>query len=79
MFLVDDEPVSDPDEFAKRMRFEVIPLLQGSCYEDYGVLAEFLGTDLVDVEAQALKVEALQQPDALVAALARVVGGGVKR
>jgi 5-methylcytosine-specific restriction protein B len=73
VFLVDEEPVSDLGEFAKRMRFEVIPLLQEYCYEDYGTLAEFLGTELVDVEAQALKTEVLTQPDALAAALARAI------
>ena len=42
-FLVDDEPVSDVDEFAKRFRYEVIPLLQEYCYEDYRALADYLG------------------------------------
>ena len=36
-FLVDDEPVTDVEEFAKRFRYEVIPLLQEYCYEDYSL------------------------------------------
>jgi 5-methylcytosine-specific restriction enzyme B len=78
VFLVDEEPVAELGEFAKRMRFEVIPLLQEYCYEDYGMLAELLGGDLVDVEAQALITEVLLEPDALAAALARVVASAGK-
>ena len=74
-FLVDDEPVTDVEEFAKRFRYEVIPLLQEYCYEDYRSLAEFLGTEIVDLAAQTIRVEAVEQADALVAALARVVNG----
>ncbi len=40
VFLVDEEPVADVEEFAKRMRFEVIPLLQEYCYEDFRTLSE---------------------------------------
>jgi 5-methylcytosine-specific restriction protein B len=46
--LEDDEPIADVDEFAKRLRYEIIPLLQEYCYEDYGLLADFLGEQLVD-------------------------------
>lgn len=73
-FLVDEEPVAEIGEFAKRMRFEVIPLLQEYCYEDYGALEEFLGPELVDVDAQSLNVEILSQPEALVSALSKVIG-----
>jgi 5-methylcytosine-specific restriction protein B len=72
-FLVDDEPVSDIDEFAKRFRYEVIPLLQEYCYEDYRALADYLGTELVDRDAQEIRTEVLDRPDALAAALARFV------
>jgi 5-methylcytosine-specific restriction protein B len=73
-FLDDEEPVADVGEFAKRMRFEVIPLLQEYCYEDYRALAEFLGPDLVDADEQRLNTEVMSDPDALAAALAKVVG-----
>ncbi len=74
-FLTDGEPVSDVDEFAKRFRYEVIPLLQEYCYEDYRALADYLGPEIVDAEAQVIQVKVLEQPDALAAALSRVVNG----
>lgn len=72
-FLLDEEPVPDVEEFAKRFRYEIIPLLQEYCYEDYRTLADFLGSEIVDLEEQAISVETVEQPDALVAALARVL------
>lgn len=74
-FLVDDEPVSDVEEFAKRFRYEVIPLLQEYCYEDYRALADYLGPELVDGDAQEIRTEVLDQPEELAAALARFVNG----
>ena len=74
-FLVDDEPINDVDEFAKRFRYEVIPLLQEYCYEDYRALADYLGPELVDSDAQEIRKEVLEQPEALAAALARFVNG----
>lgn len=68
-FLDRDEPISDPDEFARRFRQEVLPLLQEYCYEDFGALAEILGDGLVDREAQTLNEERLDDPEALLAAL----------
>jgi 5-methylcytosine-specific restriction enzyme B len=69
-FLLDgDEPISDPDEFARRFRQEILPLLQEYCYDDYGALASYIGTKLVDKEAQMLDHEQLTNTDALLAAL----------
>lgn len=73
VFFVGDEPISEIEEFARRIRHEVIPLLQEYCYEDYGALADYLGPELVFEDSQRLNVEILQQPEALVAALARIV------
>jgi len=75
VFIDDEEPVEDVEEFAKRLRYEVIPLVQEYCYEDYRRLAEYLGNDLVDVEAQRLRAELLAQPEALAAALAKFING----
>ena len=69
-FLLDgDEAISDPDEFARRFRQEILPLLQEYCYEDYGALASYIGTKLVDKEAQTLVHEQLNDTDSLLAAL----------
>jgi 5-methylcytosine-specific restriction protein B len=80
-FLLDGyEPISDPDEFARRFRQEILPLLQEYCYDDYGALASYIGAKLVDKEAQTLDHERLADTDALLAALedefGRREGGG---
>src|SRR5262249_54751288 len=69
-FLLDgDEPIADPDEFARRFRQEILPLLQEYCYDDYGALATYIGSKLVDKDAQILDQERLGDADALLAAL----------
>ena len=69
-FLMDGSgPVSEPEEFARRFRQEILPLLQEYCYDDYRVLAEYIGEKLVDKEGQRLNEERLADPESLVAAL----------
>ena len=51
-------------------RLEMLPLLQEYCYEEYGLLESILGSELVDVDAQGFRDELLQDPQALVQALA---------
>jgi 5-methylcytosine-specific restriction protein B len=63
-------PISEPSDFARAFRLEILPLLQEYCYDEYGQLAEILGDRLVDAEAQALNDELLDDSDALVEALA---------
>ncbi len=69
-FLLEgDEPIADPDEFARRFRQEILPLLQEYCFDDYGALASYIGTKLVDKEAQTLNQDVMTDTDALLAAL----------
>ena len=69
-FLMEDgQPVSDADEFARRFRQEILPLLQEYCYDDYGSLAHFLGSQLVDQQAQVLREDKLADSDSLLAVL----------
>lgn len=69
-FLLDkEEPVSNPDEFARRFRQEILPLLQEYCYDDYGALSSYIGDKLVDKEGQNLDHERLTDTDALLTAL----------
>ncbi|HOK45112.1 MAG TPA: AAA family ATPase, partial [Bryobacteraceae bacterium] len=77
-FLLDgDGPVVDPGEFARRFRQEILPLLQEYCYDDYTVLAKYIGEKLVDKDAQMLNEEILAKPDRLIEALeAEFAGGG---
>lgn len=74
-FLLDEgEPVGDPDEFARRFRQEILPLLQEYCYDDYAALASYIGAKLVDKEAQTVDHERLADADALLAALEEEFG-----
>ena len=68
-FLHGDQPLTDPEEFARRFRQEVLPLLQEYCYENYALLAEYLGPKLVHRDAKRLDEELLADPERLVAAL----------
>src|ERR1700693_1638403 len=72
-FLQDGVPISDPEEFARGFRQELVPLLDEFCFEDYGKLERLIGGDLVDAEAQQLNADTLHDPDALLAALAKLV------
>ncbi len=69
-FLMDgDNPITEQEEFARRFRQEILPLLQEYCYEDYRVLADYIGEKLVKQDAQMLDEEVLNDDDSLVAAL----------
>lgn len=68
-------PVADAEEFARRFRQEILPLLQEYCYEDYGALAGYIGEKIVNREANALNFECLNDPEALIEALAEEFGG----
>lgn len=58
-YLMDDngKPVTDFAKFSRIIAEDIIPLLEEYCYEDYGVLAEILGRDLVDGERQRVRGE----------------------
>ncbi|MBN1887479.1 MAG: EVE domain-containing protein [Thermoflexales bacterium] len=73
-YLLDDgQPISEPSEFARRFRQEILPLLQEYCYDDYAALASYLGDTLVDSQAQTLNAEVLNDPDRLIEALTQMV------
>ncbi|MCB8924029.1 MAG: EVE domain-containing protein [Ardenticatenaceae bacterium] len=77
-FLDREQPVSTPEEFGRRFRQEILPLLQEYCYDDYTELAHYLGKQLVDVQAQSFNMEVLSDADRLIEALTAVVNGGVE-
>lgn len=69
-FLMDGGiPISDPEEFARCFRQDILPLLQEYCYEDYRLLAGYIGDKLVDKDAQMLDEECLTDPEELIQAL----------
>ena len=74
--LVDGQPVDEVEEFAARFREEILPLLQEYCYDDYAMLAKFIGSELVDADAGTLDAEKVDDAEQLVAALAREFGAG---
>jgi 5-methylcytosine-specific restriction protein B len=75
-FLDSGQPVTDPDQFAQRFQQEILPVLQEYCYDDYGTLAQYLGSKLVNAEEQRLNEDILNDPSGLIAALADLVAGG---
>lgn len=67
------QPVTEPAEFSRRFRQEILPLLQEYCYDDYASLAVFIGNRLVNEKSQSLDQEILADDDALIDALAEWV------
>ncbi|MFF8838938.1 AAA family ATPase [Streptomyces sp. NPDC015130] len=53
--LPEGAPVADPAEFAAVVRGEILPLLQEYAYDDYTLLAGFLGEELVDPVTHTLR------------------------
>jgi 5-methylcytosine-specific restriction enzyme B len=71
-FLMDDVgPITDSDEFARRFRQEILPLLKEYCYDDYRVLSNYIGEELVDASGQVLNDDCLRDTDQLISALER--------
>ena len=69
-FLMDrDGPISEQEEFARRFRQEILPLLQEYCYDDYAVLAYYIGKELVDQDGKMLNEERLADSDRLTESL----------
>ncbi len=76
-FLLDGElPLSEPAEFGRRFRQEILPLLQEYCYDDYAELAHYLGDRLVNGSEGTLNMEILADDDRLIEALTAVVNEG---
>ena len=63
-------PVTTAEEFAPRFIREVVPLLQEYAYDDFEIFTSILGEGLVDAERQRLKRDIIEDPQALVEALA---------
>lgn len=65
----DGQGVSDPDEFARRFRLEVLPLLQEYAYEDYTRLEEYVGKGIVDRAEMRIRADVVASSSQLIAAL----------
>ena len=56
-YLMPPRPITSVAEFARVLRDDIIPLLEEYCYDDFGVLREILGGELVDAEAGRIREE----------------------
>lgn len=56
-YLMSPRPITSVAEFARVLRDDIIPLLEEYCYDDFDMLREILGRDLVDVEAGRIREE----------------------
>jgi 5-methylcytosine-specific restriction enzyme B len=72
-FLRDGGVIDEPEALARVFRLEVLPLLQEYCYEDYSMLAEFVGETIVDIEGQRMRDEVIHDPEKLIEALEELV------
>jgi 5-methylcytosine-specific restriction protein B len=75
--LSGESPVQDAGRFVQVLRDDIIPLLQEYCYEDFGSLAEILGSEIVQADQQRID-ESLFEPerrDDLIAALLAAAEG----
>ena len=65
----DGQPVSSPEEFAERFRYEILPLSGEYSYEDYSELESYLGSSIVNAGEQTLNGDVLGNADELISAL----------
>ncbi len=56
------KPVTDFPRFVRILTEDIIPLLEEYCYEDYGVLTQILGKDMVDESKQRVREELFATP-----------------
>jgi len=69
LFMVDGEPITEPEELVDRFRQDVLPLLQEYCYDDYSALEKYLGSKLVNADANSLNANIINDDGALIEAL----------
>jgi 5-methylcytosine-specific restriction protein B len=72
LFFTKGDIIDTPAEFAAVFRYDILPLLQEYCYDDYRSLAEILGR-VIDTKAQRL-ADFGNDPDALCDELANRFG-----
>lgn len=65
----DGQGVTDPDEFTRRFRLEILPLLQEYAYEDYTRLEEYVGKGIVDRAEMRIRADVVANPAQLIGAL----------
>lgn len=58
-FMDAGEPITTAGQLAAILRDRVFPLLQDYCYDDYNVLRQILGDQIVDLKAKRFRPEAV--------------------
>jgi 5-methylcytosine-specific restriction protein B len=54
-YLMPLQPITSLAEFSRVLRDDIIPLLEEYCYDDFGLLRDILGGELVDVESGRIR------------------------
>ena len=54
-YLMPPQPITSVADFSRVLRDEIIPLLEEYCYDDFSMLRDILGGDLVDVESGRIR------------------------
>lgn len=72
-FLDQGQPINQPEEFARRFRQEILPLLQEYCYEEYDQLASYIGDQIVDVKSQMLNSDIIKDDEKLIESLVQLL------
>ena len=72
-FLDGGKPITDPEDFARRFRQEILPLLQEYCYDEYSALANYLGSEIVDRDAGTIDSELIRDAASLISALEKEI------
>lgn len=73
LFMVNGEPITEPEELADRFRQDILPLLQEYCYDDYSALENYLGSKLVHADDNALNADVINHDASLLEALIDLV------
>ncbi len=77
-FMTEGEVITSVAELKEIFTFEIIPLVQEYCFDDYSQLAEIIGEDFVDVDALAINTELMHgTDDAFIQALEKQFKGTV--
>jgi 5-methylcytosine-specific restriction enzyme B len=65
------QPIKSVAEFSRILREDIVPLLEEYCYDDFAMLRDILGKELVDAEQGRIREEMFTpaREDSLIAVL----------
>ncbi len=62
-YLLPHQPITSVAELARVLRYDVVPLLEEYCYDDFATLQAILGKALVDAEVGRIRDELFDAPE----------------